>query len=289
MEIISSCPLARHDARRELHSRRLKIRAFIFAAVVSALASHLSAADAPDLDFKKWGLRAMQQGGRRKPVDTFAKEALIRITGRSTYTDKTGRRWNANDFVLSALTETHDWKNEPMVLISSGQLVEQLGLDKTQRRFSFAQLTGSAELQRLATEAQALKRAEKPLNRVQQEALTVSDRLTLLAHVMDGSALLIIPAPTNETDPWVEPSGWSRYYSDAQFAPIQTQLQTAANAYVQGDGFNLSRAANQLRENMRALSPSIYPGDQKLRLEYFYNHFEAFYRAIWCYGIALVI
>jgi ABC-type transport system involved in cytochrome c biogenesis permease subunit len=58
---------------------------------------------------------------------------------------------------------------------------------------------------------------------------------------------------------------------------------------VQGDGFNRSRAANQLREDLRALSPSIYPRDQQLRLEYFYNHFEAFYRAIWCYGIALVI
>ena len=58
---------------------------------------------------------------------------------------------------------------------------------------------------------------------------------------------------------------------------------------MQGDGFNLSRAANQLREDLRVLSPSIYPRDQHLRLEYFYNHFEAFYRAIWCYGIALVI
>src|SRR5437899_417471 len=178
METISSCPLARHDARRELHSRRLKIRAFIFAAVVSALASHLSAADAPDLDFKQWGLLAIQDGGRRKPVDTFAKEALIRITGRSTYTDKTGRKWRPNDFVLSALVETHDWKNEPMVLISSGQLIEQLGLDKTKRRFSFAALTGSAELQRLVTEAQARTRAEEPLSRVQQEALSVSDRVT---------------------------------------------------------------------------------------------------------------
>ena len=163
MEIISSCPLARHDARRELHSRRLKIRAFIFVAVVSALASHLSAADAPDLDFKPWGLLAIQDGGRRKPLDTFAKEALIRITGRSRYPDKTGRKWGPNDFVLSALVESRDWKNEPMVLISSGQLIEQLGLDKTPRRFSFAELTASAELQRLVTEAQALKRAEKPL------------------------------------------------------------------------------------------------------------------------------
>jgi cytochrome c-type biogenesis protein CcsB len=249
----------------------------------------MSAVDSSALDFKQWGLLTIQEGGRRKPVDTFAKETLIRITGRATYTDKTRRTWHPNDFVLSALTETHDWKNEPMVLVSSGQLVEQLGLDKTQRRFSFAQLTGSSELQRVATEAQALKRAEKPLTRVQQEALSVSDRLTLLAHVMDGSALLIVPAPINETDPWVDPSGWSKYYSETQLAPIQTQLQAVAAAYVNGDSFNLSRAANQLRETLRALSPSIYPQDQQLRFEYFYNHFEAFYRAIWCYGIALVV
>src|SRR4030095_4005638 len=82
---------------------------------------------------------------------------------------------------------------------------------------------------------------------------------------------------------------WSKYYSEAQAAPLQSELQTVANSYVQGDGFNLNRAANQLRQNLRALSPSIYPGDNKLRLEYFYNHFEAFYRAIWCYGMALVI
>src|SRR5881275_3633963 len=150
---ISSYPLARHDARRELHSRPLKIRAFIFAAVVSVLAAHLSATDAPDLDFKQWGLVAIQDGGRRKPVDTFAKETLIRITGRSAYTDAAGRQWRPNDFVLSALLETRDWKNEPMVLVSFGKLKEQLGFDKTQRRFSFAQLAGSAELQRIANEA----------------------------------------------------------------------------------------------------------------------------------------
>ena len=281
-----------------LDSQLLRTRAWIFTATATALIActvraappGISAADTGNLDSKQWGLLAIQDGGRRKPMDTFAKETLIRVTGRSAYTDKTSRTWRPNDFVLSALIENHDWKNEPMVLISSGQLVEKLGLDKTQRRFSFAQLTGSSELQQLATEAQALKRAEKPLTRVQQEALSVSDRLTLLVRVMDGRALLIVPAPANETDPWVEPAlGGSRYYADAQFAPIRTQLQAVANAYVQGDGFNLNRAANQLRENLRALSPSIYPRDQQLRLEYFYNHFEAFYRAIWCYGVALVI
>src|SRR6266511_1241673 len=134
-------------------------------------ASGVPAANTGSLDFKQWGLVAIQDGGRRKPVDTFAKETLIRITGRSSYTDKTGRQWQPNDLVSSALLETHDWKNEPMVLVSFGQLKERLGLDKAQRRFSFAQLAGSADLQRIANEAQGLKRAEKPLDRVQQEAL----------------------------------------------------------------------------------------------------------------------
>jgi cytochrome c-type biogenesis protein CcsB len=257
--------------------------------VAGGLVSHLSAADMRDLGFKEWGLLAIQDSGRRKPVDTFARETLIRITGRSTYTEKTGRKWQPNDIVLSAQLETHDWKNEPMVLVSFGKLKEQLGLDKTQRRFSFAQLAGSTELQRIANEARARKRAEQTLDRIQQEALSVSDRLVLFSNVMDGSALLIIPAPRNETDAWVQPSEFARYYSEAQFAPVQAQLQTLANAYAQGDGFNFSRATHQLRENLRALSPSIYPQDRQLRLEYFYNHFAGFYRAIWCYGIALVI
>jgi len=88
------------------------------------------------------------------------QETLIRVTGRWAHTDQAGRKWQANDFVLSVLLETHDWKSEPMVLISSGQLIEKLGLDKTQRRFPFGQLTGSAELERIANEAGALKRAE---------------------------------------------------------------------------------------------------------------------------------
>ena len=253
--------------------------------------SDLPAANSGSIDFKQFGLLAIQDGGRRKPIDTFARETLIRITGRSTYTDQAGRKWKPNDFVLSALLETHDWKNEPMVLISSGQLVEKLGLDKTQRRFSFAQLTGSAELQRIANEAGALKRAERPLNHVQQEALSVSDRLTLLARLMNGSALLIIPSPKKEADAWLapDPAAVAANYDEAQFAPAFAELSKMMRAYTEADTFNFSLGASRLRDSLRTLNPSIYPQEKQLRLEYFYNHFEGFYRAIWCYGIALVI
>jgi cytochrome c-type biogenesis protein CcsB len=37
------------------------------------------------------------------------------------------------------------------------------------------------------------------------------------------------------------------------------------------------------------LSPRIYPQDRQLRLEYFCNHFDGFYRAIWFYGLAFLV
>ena len=249
----------------------------------------VTAADSSTLDFKQWGLLAIQDGGRRKPMDTFARETLIKTTGRSTYTDTRGRTWQANDFILSMLLDTHDWKSEPMILVSVGQLIEKLGLDKTQRRFSFAQLTSNPELDRLAGEAHALKRAEKPLDRLQNEALSVSERLTIFAHVMNGQAFLLVPAPEKLSDAWLVPPDFAQHYTEAQFDPLQKQLQTVAGAYTKGDGFQFANAGKQLRDGLRQLSPKIYPDESQLRLEYFYNQWDGFYRAAWLYGIALVL
>jgi cytochrome c-type biogenesis protein CcsB len=246
--------------------------------------------DTRQLDFKEFGLVAIQDNGRRKPIDTFARQTLIQLTGRSSYTDKAGRRWTPNDFLLSAVLETRDWKEEPMVLVSFGELKEQLGLEKTQRRFSFAQLSEAATLPQIANEAHERKRAEKPLDRVQQEALSVSDRLALFARVMDGSALLIVPSPQKETDPWAPPLplAIASYYNESQSDGVAPPLQEMMAAYNEADSFKFSPSAHLLREKLRALSPSIYPTESNLRLEYFYNHFEAFYRAIWFYGIAFL-
>jgi cytochrome c-type biogenesis protein CcsB len=272
----------------------MRLRFFILAIIllfseVCIAQPDMPAADSSTLDFKQWGLLAIQDGGRRKPIDTFARETLVKTTGRSSYTDAHGKNWQANDFVLSMLLDTHDWKNEPMILVSFGQLKEKLGLNATERRFSFTQLTALPELNRLAGEAHALRKAEKPLDRLQSEVMSVSERLTLFAHVMNGSAFLLVPAAEKTTDAWIVPPEFNRYYNETQFAPLQTQLQGLATAYAKGDGFPFVRAANQLRNGLRELSPKIYPDESQLRLEYFYNHFDGFYRAAWSYGVALVL
>jgi cytochrome c-type biogenesis protein CcsB len=272
---------------------RTRFALLLLLATVAAtprLFAQAEVADTSRVEFKQFGLLAIQDGGRRKPIDTFARETLTKITGRSSYTDKNGRQWTANDFLLSALLETHDWKNEPMVLVSFGKLKTQLRLPEQQRRFSFSQLAGLGELHRIANEAHAKKAAEKEIDRTENEALAVGDRLALLSHVMDGSALLIVPA-AKPGEAWLvpDPSATNAIYTEQQFAPATQSLTQMMQAYQKGDSFNFSSAARQTRDNLRALSPSVYPTESQLKLEYTYNHFEGFYRAIWLYGSAFVL
>src|SRR5205809_7897826 len=58
---------------------------------------------------------------------------------------------------------------------------------------------------------------------------------------------------------------------------------------VRHDGFKFRLTDSRLRKSCHALNPSVNQQEQQLRLEYFYNHFEAFYRAIWFYGLAFLI
>ncbi len=253
----------------------------------AAPSTNLPPVQAGGLDFSQFGLLAIQDGGRRKPVDTFARETLIRLTGRSSYTDKSGRNWEARDFLLSAMLETRDWRNEPMILVSLGKLIQDLGLDKSRRRFSFAELAGATALQSLTATAQGKKKAEKPLERVEQEALAVQERMALLARVVDGTAFAIIPAKA-AGQPWANPADFGKYYSEAEYAPAQQNLQRMVGAYADGDGFAFATSSRGLRDALRSLSPGLYPAERELGLENTYNHFQAFYRAIWFYGFGFL-
>ena len=143
------------------------------------------------------------------------------------------------------LLDTHKWADEPMVLVSLGELKTQLGLPEQQRRFSFAQLSQIQELNRLAGEAHALRQAEKPLDQAAaggDERGRSHDAL----HARAGRKRVSARAGEREgDDPWVVPPGFTTYYTQEQFAPVQPHLQAMANAYTRGDSFNFGLSAQE--------------------------------------------
>jgi cytochrome c-type biogenesis protein CcsB len=264
------------------------MRTIFIAAFLAAILSVSSAFGAGNSDFEQWGLLSIQDGGRRKPMDTFAKETLLRLSGKSSYTATDKHVFDYNEFVLSMLLTPRDWSKEPLILVGYRPLVEQLGLDPAKKRFSFEELSSLPALESLVRDASQAHQQEKELTRTQKEAENISGRLTLFANLRSGQSLLIVPPPTNPNGRWLLPTEIENTYPNGQSNGAIEHLGSLIQAYQSGDTFNLNLQASQLRASLRTLSPQIYPSEARLKLEYFYNHLDPFGWAMIFYALALV-
>jgi cytochrome c-type biogenesis protein CcsB len=258
--------------------------------IVLVFTALMSAHSAESLDFHAWSRLAIQDNDRTKPIDTFAEESLVRLSGRPTFKDGT-KTWTPNEWVLSMLLDTHNWADEPLILISHRPLIERLGLDPKQKRFSFNALAPVAELQTLLREAHQLRREEKTLGREQIEAENVGMRLTLFTRIADGSAFLLVPPPppAGSHEAWLTPPAAQPLYPGENYGEAVRLLQGAAKHYLARDAFQFTLHANQLRATLRQLNPELYPSENRLRLERIYNQSNTFEWSVWVYGAAFVL
>ena len=121
---------------------------------------------------------AVQLDGRKKPLDTVAKETVARIHGKTSYTTSNGEKLHYLDTYLSLWFNDRDWNQEDFILFSYRPLKEQLGLDPDRKYFSFAELIQS-DLGRIIMTAREKQADKIDLNRDEREALTIEDRLAL--------------------------------------------------------------------------------------------------------------
>jgi cytochrome c-type biogenesis protein CcsB len=267
----------------------MTIRNFILLLALAA-GSITSGAHAQGLDYHQFGLLAIQDAGRRKPVDTFARESLLRISGAATYTGSDGHNWTAPDFLLSVLFDTHDWRKEPLVLIPYHPLADKLGLDAQRKRFSLEELAGASALPGLIQQAQQLSQEQKEVPRELKEAESLGTRMEALGHLMDNSAFAIVPPPPGgQSDRWAVPTPDNDAYDQAGYKAAMDELSGMAQAYTGQDSFNFSLHAARLRKDFRDLNAAVYPTDSMLQLEYTYNHIRAFTWAVVLYAVAFVV
>ena len=293
--------------------RRLCAALCLFA-LVFGFANTPARAQLTEPDFKQWSLLAVQDEGRVKPLDTFARESLLHLTGGSflgmaIYKDATGKIWHPDDFLLSVLiSDKHDWKKEPLVLVNYRPLVQKLGLDIARKRFSFEELTQLPALDGMIRAVDALRAGatDPDLNREQQEVESLNSRLALLHRLLTGESLLVVPRPPRSnadlaaltpqsatagaqfaaSTAWLVPAEDARnLYGLEKFAPVSAALSDTLHAYEAADRYGFQVHARELRDALRALNPTRYPGESLLGLEYNYNHLDAFPWAAGLYGL----
>jgi cytochrome c-type biogenesis protein CcsB len=77
----------------------------------------------------------VQAGGRVKPLDTFARELLVDLSGKDTWEGH-----EATSVVLSMLADGDTWKQTQIVKVQHLELKEKFALERERKLFSFQEL-----------------------------------------------------------------------------------------------------------------------------------------------------
>jgi len=234
---------------------------------------------------------AVQLDGRKKPLDTVAKETVTQIHGSTHYQPRSGESEDYLSTYLALWFNSRDWNQEPFVLVSYRPLKTAVGLDLERKHFSFQELMANQALGRLVRQAHAADLNGNDLSRNQRQALTVEDRLNRLYSCVGNESLPLVPHPSDAKGTWVSLDQAQQFYDPDAIAPLLAQVSRMQQALLQGGSPHLAMIgalAQDLQAGLRRLSPQIYPPDAALQREVHFNHFHPFAKAWWLYGLAFI-
>ena len=230
----------------------------------------------------------VQQGGRKKPLDTVAQETVAKIYGATTYKHD-GIQESAMETFMSLWRNNRNWNEEPFVLVSYRPLKEMAGLDVEQKHFSFETLMRNPTLGEVVRAAHRKQSDDADLSRDEREALTVEERLQLMLSMVDDNAIAIVPHPSDIKGKWGTIQDTPNLYAPESAAPLLASFTMLKQTVFSGHLPMVDPLAKSLRQGLADLSPGVYPTDSVMRREVFFNHFHPFAKAWQLYGIAFVL
>ncbi len=140
-----------------------------FSAIAQTTAKH-----SPIKNLSSLGRIAIQEEGRIKPLDTYARTVLLQLSGKRTFEKKPAINWLAK--LLFAPWET---AQDKVFLINSPEIPMAVGIKPdTHRRYSFSQLeSGLNKFRQLAIAADTIEQKQRSI--VEQEILRVYNNVSL--------------------------------------------------------------------------------------------------------------
>ncbi len=234
------------------------------------------------IDLKPLESIAVQEGGRKKPLLTYARESLQKVTGRASWKKSSEETVPAMEVMMSMLfNQERDWKSDRIVRFTYVPLKKQLDLPEGQILFSISELTAKTNLLGMM-EAIMKKRnsqANPEFTKMEDEVQSLFGKMTALSKLVTGEGLRIVPHPTNVTGEWLPVTEAGKYYP-AKEKEILDSFRGVVQAYQANDAGALAASASKFKELMRSLSPSVYPTESTLNVELSYNRLHPF-RLAW--------
>jgi cytochrome c-type biogenesis protein CcsB len=238
------------------------------------------------LSFSDFGIAAspigkipIQSGGRAKPFDTFARESLQLVYGKSKYKDR-----DAAEVVFTWTLLAQHWNDTEMFEISRKDLKDNLKLDPARKHFSIKEILDNPRLSLLMQELESQIADKKKLDPYFQGVQRLESQLQTFQAIVGGYALTFLPVP-----------GEANWKSVRDFDQVwQGRYQKLVGAFAESlkEGGNQKLLIDEVDSFITAAraelppastirptsvhSPNRYPSDLLIEAELHYNNFAPF-------------
>jgi cytochrome c-type biogenesis protein CcsB len=186
--------------RRSIARQAAALLAGLAVVAGGTVAAHAASEIDPATIEKLRGL-PVQHDGRVMPLDTLAREATRKVTGRQS--------WHGLDAVAVVLGWTFDpdrWVNEPLLPLGGRDLASVISLPSTQKRASFLGLAKNPQLMALFGEARAEEERGERLGGVLKQAQELEGRMVWMQGFLKKSSIRPLPSAEDPEAVWSAPA-----------------------------------------------------------------------------------
>jgi len=241
----------------------------------------------------KFGKLVIQDdGGRMKPINTFASELLRKLSLKDTYLD-----FNADQVFLSMMMNPAIWYNTEFIALDkkakndSIRKIVGIPLGKPYvKATDFFDDKGEYKLAPFLREATSTNNP----NKFEQDFKDANIRLSLLNQALGQQILKVFPLLDDENNKWisaVEYRGGQFPISDSLYANFAKNampyyLMTLGKAQKTGDYTEADKLLAAFNQNQHNHGKEVLPSDTRVETEVIYNKLDIFNRL---YGYYMLV
>lgn len=223
----------------------------------------------------------IQDAGRIKPLDTFSREALQLIYGKTSYKMEKGDARPAMEIVMTWLLQPGAWENSPLFEIRYGELKKGLKLPEDKKYFSYKEILSSDRLPTLMQELRSRLEAKEKLDPYFQAVQRLESQLYTFREIAAGRLMKVVPPQEGTT--WLSIAELDNDLQ-AQFMEITkafVQVLGAVTGETQGEKLqesekNLAQAVATFQASARDQNPTLYPSEARMKTEVHFNSLHPF-------------
>ncbi|MFV8258424.1 cytochrome c biogenesis protein [Bdellovibrio bacteriovorus] len=228
----------------------------------------------------------VQDGGRIKPYDSFAKEMLEIVYGKTKFEGR-----NATEIVLTWMLSPQAWEGKKIFEVRNHQVLQAMNLPKDQRYFNGEELFANERFTLLRQELQAKRETKEKLDPYFQALQRLENQFFVFQEIAAGRMLKV--APPKEGDTWLAVADLPEHLQ-AKFLDVTKAFVTYLGVIAEkGDssvsGKALDEAVAAFEAAAQTENPALYSLGGKITAEVHYNSFHPFRWAYVFYFLAFLV